>query len=85
MSVRVGATLSPKQVPAKVRNPPRTDLNSNSSQGPVWGKERQFSRPRLNGRCRLRKRFFAANNQAILVFDGLSLSALEPQSALIAS
>ena len=47
------------------------------------GQKGQFSRPRLNGRCRLRKRSFAANNQAVLVFDGLSLSALEPHSALI--
>ena len=40
---------------AKVGNPPRADLYSESTEGPVWGIKGRFLRPTLNGRCRIRK------------------------------
>jgi len=35
--------------------PPRADLYSESNEGPVWGIKGRFLRPKLNGRCRIRK------------------------------
>jgi hypothetical protein len=48
-----GATQLFRPGLAKVGNPPRADLYSESNEGPVMGIKGRFLRPKLNGRCRI--------------------------------